>query len=86
MRLKRQVAMLVSTLGSIYGKLTTLSQMASKDMLRAFDEILRVLKTGEDFKKFLYFLGNLDSIGICLLHNDKHIQQRAYQLLHKLKA
>ena len=67
-------------------KLTTLSQMEAKDILRAFDEMLRVLKTGEDLKKFLYFLGNLDSIGICLLHNDKLIQQRAYQLLCKLKS
>ena len=67
-------------------KLTTLSQMDEKDMLRAFDEILRVLKGGEDFKQFLYYLGNLDSVGTCLLHDNPRIQDRAFDLLLKLET
>ena len=55
-------------------------------MLRAFDEILRVLKGGEDFKQFLYYLGNLDSVGTCLLHDNPRIQDRAFDLLLKLET
>jgi hypothetical protein len=67
-------------------KLTTLSQMEQKDLLRAFDEILRVLKTDEDCKQFLYFLGDLDPIAVLLLYNSSQIQDRAFALLLKLEA
>ena len=44
------------------------------------------MKDGEDFKQFLYYLGNLDSVGTCLLHNNSRIQDRAFDLLLKLET
>ena len=47
---------------------------------------IRVESTTKDFKQFLYYLGNLDSVGTCLLHDNPRIQDRAFDLLLKLET
>ena len=60
--------------------------MESHDIVRALDELSKVLKSAKDFAIFMYFLDNdITCVAVGLLHSHEVVRSKTFELMLQLE-